>query len=66
MNPAVFLQDPEQMGVELQEIDFSEWRFLNVDLLVRGSYKIQGDLMVLTVRLYDVIQQKRLLRKTYG
>ncbi|UCE82525.1 MAG: Tol-Pal system beta propeller repeat protein TolB [Deltaproteobacteria bacterium] len=66
LNPAVFLQDPEQMGVELQEINFSEWRFLNVDLLVRGSYKIQGDLMVLTVRLYDVIQQKRLLRKTYG
>jgi TolB protein len=65
VNPAVFLQDPERMGVELEEIKFGEWRFLGADLLVRGSYRIQGERLELTARLFDVIQQKLLLKKTY-
>ncbi len=65
LNPAVFLQDPDKVGVELEEIKFSEWSFLGADLLVRVSYRIQGDRLELTGRLFDVIPQKLLLKKTY-
>jgi TolB protein len=65
LDPAVFLQDPEKMGVKKAEIKFSEWRFLGADLLVRGSYQIQGEQLGLVIRLFDVIQQKLLLKKTY-
>jgi TolB protein len=66
LNPAVFLQDPEEMGVKKEEINFSEWRFLGADLLVRGSYQIQGEKLGLVIRLFDVIHQKLLLKKIYA
>ncbi len=66
LDPAVFLQDPKKMGVELEEVKFSEWSFLGADLLVRGSYRLQGERLELTARLFDVIQQKLLLSKTYA
>jgi TolB protein len=65
LDPAVFLQDSENMGVELWETKFSEWKFLGADLLVRGSYRIQGERLELTARLFDVFQQKLLLKETY-
>ncbi|MGW8222543.1 MAG: Tol-Pal system beta propeller repeat protein TolB [Syntrophobacteria bacterium] len=65
LDPAVFLEDPEKMGVTKEEIKFSEWRFLGADLLVRGSYQVQGEQLGLVIRLFDVIHQKLLLKKTY-
>jgi TolB protein len=65
LNPAVFLQKPEEMGVELEEIKFPEWRFLGADLLVRGSYRIESERLVLVIRLVDVVHRKLLLEKTY-
>ena len=66
LDPAVFLQDPEKMGVEKDEIKFSEWRFLGADLLVRGSYRVQGERLELEMRLFDIIHQKLLFKSTYG
>ena len=66
LDPAVFLEDPEKMGVKKDEIKFSEWRFLGADLLVRGSYQIQGEKLGLVIRLFDVIHQKLLLKKIYA
>ena len=66
LNPAVFLQDPNKMGVEKEAIKFSEWRFLGADLLVRGSYRVQGDRFELLINLFDVINQKLLLSRTYN
>ena len=66
LDPAVFLQDPEKMGIEKEEIKFAEWRFLGADLLVRGGYRIQGERLELTINLFDVIHQKQLLRRTYN
>jgi len=65
LDPAVFLEDPEKMGVTAEEIKFSEWRFLGADLLVRGSYQVQGGQLGLVIRLFDVIHQKLLLQKIY-
>ena len=66
LNPAVFLQDPAQMGVEKDEIKFSEWSFLGADLLVRGSYRVLGERLELVIRLFDVIHQKLLIERVYG
>ena len=65
LDPAVFLQDPDKMGMEKEEIKFSEWRFLGADLLVRGSYRVQGERLALIINLFDVINQKLLLTRTY-
>jgi TolB protein len=65
LNPAVFLQDPQEMAVNLEGIKFAEWRFLGADLLVRGSYQVQGDRLRMTIGLFDVIRQELLLERTY-
>ena len=65
LSPAVFLQDPDKMGIAKEEIKFSEWRFLGADLLVRGTYRVQGGRFELLVNLFDVINQKLLLSRTY-
>jgi len=65
LDPAVFLQNPDEMGIAIQEIKFSEWRFLGADLLVRGSYRVQGERFELLINLFDVINQKLLLSRTY-
>ncbi|MCG6917971.1 MAG: Tol-Pal system beta propeller repeat protein TolB [Deltaproteobacteria bacterium] len=65
LNPAVFLQDPDKMGIEKEEIKFSEWKFLGADLLVRGSYRIQGERFEVKINLFDVIHQKLLLSRSY-
>jgi TolB protein len=65
LDPAVFLQDPDKMGIAKEEIKFSEWRFLGADLLVRGSYRVQGERFELLINLFDVINQKLLLSRTY-
>jgi TolB protein len=66
LDPAVFLQDPDRMGIAKEEIKFSEWRFLGADLLVRGTYRVQGGRFELLVNLFDVINQKLLLSRTYN
>jgi TolB protein len=65
LNPAVFLQDPDKMGIAQEEIKFSDWRFLGADLLVRGTYRVQAGQFELLVNLFDVINQKLLLSRTY-
>jgi TolB protein len=66
LDPAIFLEDPQEMGLTKQEIKFSEWRFLGADLLIRGSYRLEGERLELVIRLFDVIHQKLLLQKKYG
>jgi TolB protein len=65
LDPGVFLQDPQEMGTILTEIKFAEWRFLGADLLVRGSYSLQGDRFRVSISLFDVVNQELMLKKTY-
>lgn len=65
LDPAMFLQEPGQMGLELAEVKFAEWKFLGADLLVRGSYRTTADRLQVTLRLFDVIQQRLIFKKTY-
>jgi TolB protein len=65
LNPSAFLQDPQQMGLETAEIKFSEWNFLGADMLVRGSYKVSGGRLEVTFRLFDIVNQSQIMKKTY-
>ena len=41
-------------------VKFSDWRVINVDALITGSVKIQGDKLTLQFRLFDGFAQKPL------
>ena len=65
LNPNMFLQDPQQMGTDLAEIKFAEWSFLGADMLVRGSYRVSGGKLEVTFRLFDVVNQTQIMKKSY-
>lgn len=65
LNSNMFLQDPQQMGTELGEIKFSEWSFLGADMLIRGSYKLSGARLEVVFRLFDIVNQTQIMKKSY-
>jgi TolB protein len=65
LSPNTFLQDPQQMGLETAEIKFAEWNFLGADMLVRGSYRVSGGRLEVTFRLFDIVHQSQIMKKTY-
>jgi TolB protein len=53
-DPRSFLSDAAKPGLSSADVDFSQWRILAVDALVKSSYSISGNELVMDARLYDV------------
>jgi TolB protein len=58
-----FSDGPE--GIALEEINFQNWSDLGALALVKGGYSLDGDGLVVEVRLFDVAQRKQLGGKRY-
>jgi TolB protein len=56
-----FLGNPDEQG----GIDFKAWSLTGADLLVKGSYRTEGNQLRLEMRLYDLLQGRQLLGKEY-
>ena len=41
-------------------VQFADWRVINADALITGSVNIQGDVLILKFRLFDVFAQTAL------
>lgn len=53
-DPRAFLSDAARPGLSSAEVDFSQWRTLAVDALVKSSYSVSGNELIFDARLYDV------------
>ncbi len=56
-----FLGNPDEQG----SIDFKAWSLTGADLLVKGSYRTEGNQLRLEMRLYDLLQGRQILGKEY-
>jgi len=65
LDPRGFLEDPQAMGVTVQDIKFPDWRRLGADFLVRGVYQVQGGSLRFEGRLFDVAGGRMVLGKIY-
>ncbi|WP_148045668.1 Tol-Pal system beta propeller repeat protein TolB [Desulfosoma caldarium] len=65
LDPAGFLESPQQMGVLPSEIRFDTWKALGAEFLARGLYEVRGGSLNVEFRLFDVISQKMVLGKAY-
>jgi TolB protein len=61
IDPRGFLGRPDEQG----NIDFNAWSLTGADLLVKGSYQIEGTQLRLELRLYDLLQSRQILGKEY-
>ena len=67
-----YIEDPLKKGIRMGEFDFSDWRVIGSELLIKGGYREDpgeeckggGDLLV-ELRLYDVYRERLLKGKRY-
>jgi TolB protein len=53
-DPRSFLSDASKPGLSSADVNFSQWRTLSVDLLVKSAYTLNGGELIFDARLYDV------------
>lgn len=61
LDPRGFLGNPD----EQESIDFKAWTLTGADLLVKGSYRVEGTQLRLELRLYDLLKGRQLLGREY-
>jgi TolB protein len=65
LDPHAYIEDPQQSGYQLGQFNFADWRSINADFLVKGAVSVKGDQVQLTVLLFDVAQQRRMMGKSF-
>jgi TolB protein len=54
VEPSSYQDDPQTAGTQLAEIDFDKWQAVGARGLVRGTYRVGPEGMVIEARLFDV------------
>jgi TolB protein len=62
---ASFLDDARKITPSSVEVNFPQWRLLGAQILLKGSYKIEGNRLELEIRLFDVITRRLLAGHNY-
>jgi TolB protein len=65
MNPASFLSDPAQSGIQLGQIKFHDWTAIGAELLITGGIIESNGKIKLELRLFDTFNAKLLVGKVY-
>jgi len=60
-----FLEDPQQAGITLEEIDFSNWSGIGSDFLIKGGVNYNDTTLAVELRLFDVIEGRFIVGKKY-
>lgn len=66
MNPAAFLADPAESGIQLGQINFRDWTGIGAELLVTGGIIEAHGKVRLELRLFDTFKTKLLVGKVYS
>lgn len=54
LDPASFLENPQQSGITEKDIDFQSWSTIGAQSLVKGGFTQNGNEIILEGRLFDV------------
>ncbi|HET7005840.1 MAG TPA: Tol-Pal system beta propeller repeat protein TolB [Candidatus Binatia bacterium] len=60
-----YIESPQKSGITLGSFDFKDWSTLGAEGLVKGGFSLQGDEIVVELRLFDVYQGKERIAKRY-
>ena len=66
LDPRSFLADPAKEGSSANTIDFSKWTAIGAQALVKAAAKVDGDVVKVEFRLFDVPHASELLRGSYS
>lgn len=60
-----FLEDPQQAGLLQHAISFKNWTDVGAELLIKGGFSFQEDLLKVELRLFDTFSGRLLVGKRY-
>jgi len=66
MDPAAFLSNPAESGIQLGQINFMDWTGIGAELLVTGGIEARDGQVKLQLRLMDTFNTKLLVGKVYS
>ncbi len=59
------IEQPETSGMDVETIQFDNWTVLGALALVKGAFELDGDVLTLEARLFDVPQRRQLTGRRY-
>ncbi|MFQ5427596.1 MAG: Tol-Pal system beta propeller repeat protein TolB [Thermodesulfobacteriota bacterium] len=65
LNNEAFLEEPEEAGFDINDINFKDWRMIGADALVEGRFRLQEKRLVVEVRLFDTVRQTMIASKRF-
>jgi TolB protein len=65
LDRSAYLEDPQRSGIALGSFDFRDWSILGAEALVKGGFNLQGEELLVELRLFDVYQAKEVVGKRY-
>lgn len=60
-----FLDDAGKITLNSIDVNFVQWRLLGAQILLKGSYKLEGTRLELKLRLFDVVSRRMLVGHNY-
>ena len=65
INKGAFLEDPEQAGITIEGINFSDWSTIGADFLIKGGFDSDGKALSAEFRIFDVVEGRLIVGKRY-
>ncbi|MBE9531477.1 MAG: Tol-Pal system beta propeller repeat protein TolB [Proteobacteria bacterium] len=65
IDKAAYIEDPAESSLAGIETDFSSWRVIGADALIKGSVKVVGESLSVEIRLFDTVKEKTITGTRY-
>ncbi len=66
VDPDAFLDDADHIGLYSTQVNFPQWRMLGTETLIKGTYSLKGDQLIIEARLFDVVNRRLLTGRRYA
>jgi TolB protein len=65
LDRSAYIEDAQKTGFALGTFDFKDWSTLGAEGLVKGSLELQGEDLIVELRLFDVYRAREIIGKKY-
>jgi len=65
INPATFLEDPDNSGITGDGINWADWSSMGAEALIKGGFYLEESRIMVEARLFDVVRGSFITGKRY-
>lgn len=65
LDRSAYIEDAQKTGFALGTFDFKDWSVIGAEGLVKGSSELEGDDLIVELRLFDVFRAREIIGKKY-